>query len=69
MRRRRSVRHFSREPVALELIENALKTAATTPNQQPANCRKPTRGFEPRTPSLRVTDIRRRESPAVAQSQ
>jgi nitroreductase len=38
MRRRRSVRHFSSEPVAPELIENALRTAATAPsgaNQQP----------------------------------
>lgn len=38
MRRRRSVRHFSPEPVARGLIENALRTAATAPsgaNQQP----------------------------------
>jgi nitroreductase len=38
MRRRRSVRHFSPEPVPWELIENALRTAATAPsgaNQQP----------------------------------
>ena len=38
MRTRRSVRHFSSEPVPWELIENALKTAATAPsgaNQQP----------------------------------
>jgi nitroreductase len=38
MRRRRSVRHFSAEPVPFELIENALLTAATAPsgaNQQP----------------------------------
>ncbi len=38
MQRRRSVRHFSDEPVAAELIENALRTAATAPfgaNQQP----------------------------------
>src|ERR687885_2349170 len=36
--RRRSVRHFSREPVAWELVENALLTAGTAPsgaNQQP----------------------------------
>jgi nitroreductase len=35
---RRSVRHFSSEPVPWELIENALKTAGTAPsgaNQQP----------------------------------
>lgn len=38
MRRRRSVRHFSSEPVPRELIENALRTAGTAPsgaNQQP----------------------------------
>jgi nitroreductase len=38
MRRRRSVRHFSDEPVPLELIENAVRTAGTAPsgaNQQP----------------------------------
>lgn len=38
MRRRRSVRHFSTEPVPLELVENALRVAATAPsgaNQQP----------------------------------
>lgn len=38
MRRRRSVRHFSPEPVERGLIENALRTAATAPsgaNQQP----------------------------------
>jgi len=38
MRARRSVRHFSSEPVARELIENALRTAGTAPsgaNQQP----------------------------------
>ncbi|MDQ3161947.1 MAG: nitroreductase family protein [Actinomycetota bacterium] len=38
MRRRRSVRHFSSEPVAFELIANAVRTAATAPsgaNQQP----------------------------------
>jgi nitroreductase len=38
MRRRRSVRHFSNEPVDVELIENALRTAGTAPsgaNQQP----------------------------------
>jgi iodotyrosine deiodinase len=38
MRRRRSVRHYSREPVPWELIENAVATAATAPsgaNQQP----------------------------------
>jgi iodotyrosine deiodinase len=38
MRRRRSVRHFSDEPVPWELIENALRTAGTAPsgaNQQP----------------------------------
>jgi nitroreductase len=38
METRRSVRHFSDEPVPYELIENALRTAATTPsgaNQQP----------------------------------
>jgi nitroreductase len=38
MQRRRSVRHFSREPVSLELIENAIATAGTAPSgahQQP----------------------------------
>jgi iodotyrosine deiodinase len=38
MRRRRSVRHFSDEPVPAELIENAIRTAGTAPsgaNQQP----------------------------------
>ncbi|MCL4250970.1 MAG: nitroreductase family protein [Anaerolineae bacterium] len=38
MRSRRSVRQFSTEPVPLELIENAVATAATAPsgaNQQP----------------------------------
>jgi nitroreductase len=38
MKTRRSVRHFSSEPVAWELIENALRTAGTAPsgaNQQP----------------------------------
>jgi nitroreductase len=38
MRTRRSVRHFSPEPVAYELIENAIRTAGTAPsgaNQQP----------------------------------
>ena len=38
MRRRRSVRHFSDDPVPRELIENALRTAGTAPsgaNQQP----------------------------------
>jgi nitroreductase len=38
METRRSVRHFSDEPVPYELIENALRTAATAPsgaNQQP----------------------------------
>jgi iodotyrosine deiodinase len=38
MRRRRSVRHFSDEPVPWELVENALRTAGTAPsgaNQQP----------------------------------
>ena len=38
MRRRRSIRAFSPEPVPLELIENAIATAATAPsgaNQQP----------------------------------
>jgi iodotyrosine deiodinase len=38
MRERRSVRHFSSEPVPLELIENAIRTAGTAPsgaNQQP----------------------------------
>ncbi len=38
MKTRRSVRHFSDEPVPSELIENALRTAATAPsgaNQQP----------------------------------
>ncbi len=36
--RRRSVRHFSREPVPMALIENAIKAAGTAPsgaNQQP----------------------------------
>src|SRR5436305_13233586 len=35
---RRSVRHFSSEPVPFELIENAIRTAGTAPsgaNQQP----------------------------------
>jgi iodotyrosine deiodinase len=38
MKTRRSVRHFSREPVAFELIENAIAAAGTAPsgaNQQP----------------------------------
>jgi iodotyrosine deiodinase len=38
MRGRRSVRHFSREPVPPELIENAIETAGTAPSgahQQP----------------------------------
>jgi nitroreductase len=38
MRTRRSVRHFSSEPVPWELVENALLTAASAPsgaNQQP----------------------------------
>ena len=38
MRRRRTVRHFSREPVPDELIENAVATAGTAPSgahQQP----------------------------------
>jgi iodotyrosine deiodinase len=38
MGKRRSVRHFSDEPIAPELIENALRTAGTAPsgaNQQP----------------------------------
>ena len=38
METRRSVRHFSDEPVPYELIENAIRTAATAPsgaNQQP----------------------------------
>jgi nitroreductase len=38
MRRRRSVREFSADPVPRELIENALRTAGTAPsgaNQQP----------------------------------
>jgi iodotyrosine deiodinase len=38
METRRSVRHFSDEPVAWKLIENALRTAGTAPsgaNQQP----------------------------------
>lgn len=38
MRSRRSVRQFSTEPVPLELVENAVATAATAPsgaNQQP----------------------------------
>jgi iodotyrosine deiodinase len=38
MQTRRSVRHFSAEPVPWELIENALRTAGTAPsgaNQQP----------------------------------
>lgn len=38
MRRRRSVRHFSTEPVAYELLENAIATAGTAPSgahQQP----------------------------------
>jgi nitroreductase len=32
MRRRRSVRHFSSEPVPWELLENAVRTAATAPS-------------------------------------
>ena len=38
MRLRRSVRHFSQEPVPRQLVENALRVAATAPsgaNQQP----------------------------------
>jgi nitroreductase len=38
MRRRRTVRAFSSEPIPMELIENAIATAATAPsgaNQQP----------------------------------
>jgi nitroreductase len=38
MQTRRSIRHFSQEPVPWELIENALRTAGTAPsgaNQQP----------------------------------
>jgi len=38
MSTRRSVRHFSSEPVELDLIENAIRTAASAPsgaNQQP----------------------------------
>jgi iodotyrosine deiodinase len=38
MRRRRTVRHFSREPVPFELVENAVATAGTAPSgahQQP----------------------------------
>jgi nitroreductase len=38
MRRRRSVRHFSTDPVPYELVENAIATAATAPSgahQQP----------------------------------
>ncbi len=38
MRTRRTVRHFSTEPVPFKLVENAIKTAATAPsgaNQQP----------------------------------
>lgn len=38
MRRRRSVRHFSADEVPLELVMNAIRTAATAPsgaNQQP----------------------------------
>jgi iodotyrosine deiodinase len=38
MQTRRSVRHFSAEPVPYELIENAIRTAGTAPsgaNQQP----------------------------------
>jgi nitroreductase len=38
MRRRRTVRHFSHEPVPYELIENAIATAGTAPSgahQQP----------------------------------
>src|SRR5215208_2316670 len=43
MRTRRSVRHFSSEPVPHQLIENALRTAGTAPsgaNQQPCTARK-----------------------------
>lgn len=38
MQKRRTVRHFSREPVPFELIENAVRAAGTAPsgaNQQP----------------------------------
>ncbi len=38
MRKRRTVRHFSTEPVPFELIENAIAAAGTAPsgaNQQP----------------------------------
>jgi nitroreductase len=38
MRRRRTVREFSREPVPFELVENAIATAGTAPSgahQQP----------------------------------
>ena len=38
IRQRRSVRHFSREPVPLELLENAIRIAGSAPsgaNQQP----------------------------------
>ncbi len=38
MRERRSIRHFSTEPVPFELIQNAISTAASAPsgaNQQP----------------------------------
>jgi len=38
MRKRRTVRHFSSEPVPFELVENAIATAGTAPsgaNQQP----------------------------------
>jgi len=38
MRRRRTVRHFSRDPVPFELVENAIATAGTAPSgahQQP----------------------------------
>ena len=38
MRERRSIRHFSSEPVPPELVDNALRTAASAPsgaNQQP----------------------------------
>src|SRR5438067_7233214 len=38
MQRRRSVRRFSTEPVAWELVENAIRVAGTAPsgaNQQP----------------------------------
>ena len=38
MRKRRSVREFSAEPVPLELVENALRVAGSAPsgaNQQP----------------------------------